>query len=159
MFVVLVQTGLHYVPAAFHPDRLLARIDPIILGSSGSGPDAILPDIWSRIQLRGGYVRKGETLLVRHELPAGSDLDLIVMRCRTVRVPLTPCDAVAQESLNIRSRRGLTRVVIGTPGFYSFRSRTRAEESYVIWRRAKTDAGMKSFAAMSKADENTGGRS
>jgi len=144
--------AMHYVPALANPGKVVrfanqgGTLPPGVNEFEFEDPSALeqlLRPYFKLFVLDRSYMRAGEAIEIRYEIPEGTTVDLDIVQCRRIWVvEIFKCDIVNQFTVTKKTRRGIATYALGNHGFYHFRHRVnglKAEDHYrLVWERVAT---------------------
>ena len=142
---------MHYVPALANPRKVLrlatetATLPPGVNDFELDDPSAfenLMGPYYGLFAMDRSYMRAGESIKIKYEIPEGATVQLDIVQCRRIWViEIFNCDVVSQFSATKTTRRGIATYALGDSGFYHFRHRVDGledKDSYrLFWERLK----------------------
>lgn len=147
--VFMYYIAMHYVPALAGPSKTIRFADDFITAPSNLDEfefeelSSFKKSLGSYSGLFGidrNYMRSGESIKIKYEIPEGTTVHLDIIQCRRVLViEVFKCDPVNKFSTQKNISRGITVYDLSGRGFYHFRHRVEGLEetdSYrLVWER------------------------
>lgn len=123
--------AMHYVPVLSNPRKILRLATETATLPPGTNEfdfeeasafEKLLGPYYNLFALDRSYMRAGESIQIKYEIPEGTTVQLDIVQCRRVwAIEIFNCDVVSQFSATKTNRKGIASYALGDPGFYHFR--------------------------------------
>lgn len=146
---LMYYVAMHYLPALSNPRKVLRLATETATLPTGSDEftfkepsafETLMGPYYSLFAMDRSYMRAGESVQIKYEIPEGSTVQLDIVQCARVWVvEIFDCDIVNQFSVTKTARRGISTYALGDSGFYHFRHRIdglkEADNYRLTWKR------------------------
>lgn len=141
--------AMHYVPALANPRQILKlatesqTLPPSEVDfkfEDQSALEKIMGPYYNLFALDRAYMRAGESIAIKYDLPQNATAHLDIVQCRRFWViEIFNCKVVSQFGTSKTAGQGIATFALKDPGFYHFRHRVDGldeTQSYrLIWER------------------------
>lgn len=145
--------AMHYVPALASPRqifRLATETETIPKGESefdiapASTFEKLMGPYYKLFALDRTYMRRGETIKIKFDIPRTSTVDLHILQCKRFWVvEIFKCTPINQFSSQKGPGRGIATFKLGDEGFYHFRHQVNGlnetDKYRLVWERVKPE--------------------
>jgi hypothetical protein len=142
----MIYVAFHYIPAFVHPKQVLklATGEPPAMKTYDFDRKSQFHDVFGPylklFHLDRTYMRAGQTIDIKYDLPAGAYADLEIVRCQKAWVvEIFKCNVVSNYSTKTKRQRGVESFSLKVGGFYHFRQQVsgvpEGEPYRIVWER------------------------
>ncbi|WP_416877866.1 hypothetical protein [Litorimonas sp.] len=143
----LCYVSLHYMPAFVDTRKIIAasKLDQSSTRLQDENSGFLLKAYWDAFSIRRTYLRDGQSIQAQYALPAGTELELGIKRCRPAFIlEVFNCEVIGEKSFKITDdQTGTQRFQFQGKGFYLFEEKlsgvsadTKSISYRVVWSRA-----------------------
>lgn len=143
--------AMHYIPVLAKPHgtvRIATESQILPSGTSefeigeASTLEKLMGPYYKLFSLDRSYMRAGESIKIKYEIPETATVNLDIVQCRRLWViEIFHCGVVSQFNTQKDSPRGMATYALGQPGFYHFRHEvlglSDGETYRLVWERVK----------------------
>ncbi len=144
--------AMHYIPALASPSktiRFATETETIPKGITEfdikppSAFEKLLGPYFKLFALDRAYMRSGETIQIKFDIPQTTTVDLDIVQCRRIWViEIFNCKVISQFTSQKGPGRGIATFTLGDDGFYHFRHRVNGlapTDTYrLVWERVRS---------------------
>lgn len=142
----LCYASLHYMPAFVDTRKIIAisNFNQSSTRLKEEESNFFLKAYWDIFGLKRTYLRNGQSIQAQFALPAGTELELGIKRCRPALIlEVFNCEVIGEKSFKITDKQtGTQRFQFQGKGFYLFDEKllgvspdTKIEPYRVVWSR------------------------
>jgi len=136
--------ALHYIPAYLGLQKIIAlsELDNSATRLAKDDQFSLLSAYIDPFRLNRTYLRAGQSIQVQYALPANTEMEVYINRCRPAFiVEIFKCDVISQKTATVKNDKvGTQRFKFKDSGFYTFNEsvvqKSNMREKYrVVWSR------------------------
>jgi len=139
--------AMHYIPAFVHPKKILKFATNNSLASQTYDFDrhseayGIFGSFVDLFHLDRAYMRSGQSINIKYDLPEGSYAKLTIVQCKTKWVlEIFDCSMVSEFNTRTKRFRGVESFKLDQDGFYHFSNIVKdvpdGEPYRIVWERS-----------------------
>lgn len=142
----MIYVGLHYIPAFLQPRQILKFASGDSAAAQTYDFDrtsklhALFGPYVDLFHMNRAYMKSGQQVYVKYDLPEGAHINLEIMQCHQAWViEIFKCEVIGQFNTATKRQNGIESFTLNQSGFYHFRETgvniPDGEPYRIVWKR------------------------